>query len=185
VSRFDRPEELGLHLEENARALEAILDGTDASPLVVFGRLEALARSWSKFHREVLAGYGINYAELSTLGLLRTASTACSPGELRTLVGQTSAGMTRILDKLETEGLVRRVAHAEDGRRVEVRLTPRGAALAEECLAAVLAAESELLSGWSKRRRDALVLGIDALLAAFANRRSETSKGDDGRHGSS
>lgn len=178
MSRFDRPEELSPHLENNARAWEAILDGVDASPLAVFGRLEALSRAWALAHREVLDPYGINYAELSTLGILRTASAACSPGELRSLVGQTSAGMTRILDKLETQRLVRRVAHPEDGRRVEVQLTRRGARFAEECLEAMLAVESELLAGVGKRQLDALVLGVDALLRAFANRRSAGERPD-------
>lgn len=168
-----RPEELGPHLEESARALERILDGADTSPLPVFGRIEALARGWAAVHREVLDPYGINYAELTTLGMLRTAPGAARhPSELRKLLGLTSAGMTRILDKLEAGKLVRRVAHADDGRRVEVRLTSRGAAFAEECLEAMLGVESELLAGLGKRRLDALALGIDALLGAFADRRS-------------
>lgn len=176
MTRFARPEELGPHLEESARAWERILDGADASPLTVFGRIEALARGWARVHREVLDPYGINYAELSTLGMLRTAPGAArQPGELRTLVGQTSAGMTRILDKLEAERLVRRVAHADDRRRVEVRLTSRGAAFAEECLEALLAVESELLADLGKRERDALALGVDALLTAFAEGRGKGS----------
>lgn len=179
MSRFDRPEVLGPHLEENARLLEAILGGTDASPMVVFGRLEAVARSWSQIKREALVPYGVNYAELSTLGTLRTAPGPCSPSELRNLVGQTSAGMTRILDKLETLRLVRRTAHAEDGRRIEVQLAPRGTALAEECLEAMLGVESDLLAGLSKRRLDALKLGLDALLSAFADRRSLANEAED------
>jgi DNA-binding MarR family transcriptional regulator len=178
VSRFDRPGELGAFLEDNARALEEILEGTDASPMPVFGRLEALTRSWFLASRDALTPHGINYAELSTLGMLRTASSPCSPGQLRALVGQTSAGMTLILDKLEMRHLVQRVAHAEDGRRVEVQLTPRGTEFAEGCLDAMLAVESELLAGLSKRQLDALVVGIDALLTAFASRRSLNEKGN-------
>jgi DNA-binding MarR family transcriptional regulator len=174
VSRFARPEELGPYLEENARAWEAILDGADASPLAAFGRLEALARAWAQLHRDVLGPCGVNYAELSTLGRLRTnPGGTCSPGELRSLVGQTSAGMTRILDKLETQGFVRRAAHADDGRRIEVRLTARGAQFSEQCLEALLAVESRLLAGLGKRRLDSLVAGIDSLLSALADRRAE------------
>ena len=184
MTRLARPEELGPHLEESARAWEQIL-GCDGSPLCVFGRIEALARSWARVHREVLEPYGINYAELTTLGMLRTASGAArQPRELRALVGQTSAGMTRILDKLEELRLVRRVAHADDGRRVEVRLTPRGAAFAEECTEAMLGVESALLSGATKRERDALRLGIDALLTAFAERRTPGARAASARRGS-
>jgi len=173
VSRFGRPEELGPHLEASARAWEEILAGTDGSPLAVFGRLEALSRAWAQLHREVLDPYTINYAELTTLGMLRTASgEACSPSELRELVGQTSAGMTRILDKLEERRLLRRVAHAGDGRRIEVRLARRGEAFTEECMEALLTVGSELLAAIGKRDRDALLQGVDALLTAFADRRA-------------
>jgi hypothetical protein len=53
---------------------------------------------------------GINYAELAVLGMLRTSGPRQrrSPTELRALVGQSSAGMTRVLDKLEADGHLRR-----------------------------------------------------------------------------
>jgi len=172
MTRFARPEELVPHLEEQASALASILERGDAAPLTVFGRVEALARSWARVHREVLDPYGINYAELTALGMLRTApGGACHPSELRSLVGQSSAGMTRILDKLEERRLVRRVAHEGDGRRVEVRLTARGARFTEQCLDALLAAEAALLAGLGKQRLDALTAGIDALLSACAEQR--------------
>jgi DNA-binding MarR family transcriptional regulator len=78
--------------------------------------------------------------------------------------------MTRILDKLEAENLVWRDSHAEDGRRVDVVLSSRGAALAEESFRALLAAETELLAAFGKRRREEVVGMLDGLLAAFEAR---------------
>jgi DNA-binding MarR family transcriptional regulator len=170
--RLDRPEELGPHLEESAEAWEDILGGVDAVAIGVFGRVEALARSWAALQRDVLAPFGLNHAELMTLARLRTSPPegSRSPSELRRLVGQTSAGMTRILDKLESEQLVRRVSHAEDGRRIDVRLTARGTSLVEEGFRALLTAESDLLAPLGKRPREEVLRGLDALLSAFAER---------------
>lgn len=166
-----QPSALAAHLEENAEAWEKIL-GTECgnAALEVFGRLEAVARTWAALQREVLQPFGLNYAELATIGMLRTSLPELqrSPTELRRLVGQTSAGMTRILDKLEEDGLVRRAEHPEDGRRVDIVLTPRGARLAEQSYRALLTEENELLGRLPKARQRELVRALDALLVAFA-----------------
>lgn len=162
---------LAAHLEENAEAWEKILGrACGNAALEIFGRLEAVARTWAALQRDVLLPFGLNYAELATIGMLRTSPPELqrSPTELRRLVGQTSAGMTRILDKLEKEGFVRRVEHPEDGRRVDIVLTPRGARIAEESYRALLAAENELLRRLPKARQGELVRALDALLVAFA-----------------
>jgi DNA-binding MarR family transcriptional regulator len=78
--------------------------------------------------------------------------------------------MTRILDKLEEEGLVRRVYLEADRRRVDVHLTRRGAELAEASFAALYAAESAVLASLGKRRREAIATSLDALLDVFAAR---------------
>jgi DNA-binding MarR family transcriptional regulator len=173
LTRLDRPATLGPHLESNAKAWEEIL-GIDASPLVIFGRVEALSLGWAALQREVLGSFGINYAELATLGMLRTTQPDArrSPSDLRALVGQSSAGMTRILDKLEAEGhLHRDYTNEQDRRRVDVVLDPSGAALAEAALRALLAAEAELLDGLGSARRASFASGTDALLEGLAARR--------------
>lgn len=166
---LDRPEELGLHLEENAAAWDEICGEVDPRTLGIFGRLEAIARALAHFQRQALAPYGINHAEFTTIGMLRTSPPDFrrSPTELRRLVGQSSAGMARILAKLEEEGLVRRETPAGDGRRLDVILTPRGSALAEESFGALLTAQSRLLAPFGKRRREELLHALDGLLAMF------------------
>ncbi|HXK25480.1 MAG TPA: MarR family transcriptional regulator [Myxococcota bacterium] len=166
------PEQLARHLAENAAAWKTIRDGVDARALGIFGRLEALARFQASLQQRALAPYRLNYAEFTTIGMLRTSPPAFrrSPTELRRLVGQSSAGMTRILAKLEGEGLVRRAAGRGDGRRRDVILSARGRAVAERSFAALLAAQGHVLASTGKRRRDDLLLALDALLAAFARR---------------
>jgi len=173
VRRLARPDELGRHLAENAARWEEILGEEGALALGIAGRMEAIAREWAAFQREVLAGSGLNYAELTVIGMLRTSPPDLrrSPSELRELVGQSSAGMTRILDKLEGRGLVRRVPHRRDGRRVDIVLRPRGAGLAERTYRRLLRAEKRLVAGLARRRAEVVCTGLDALLVSFATRR--------------
>lgn len=49
-----------------------------------------------------------------------------SPKELAGLLGTDTAGMTRMLDRLERKGLVRRAADSQDRRAILVELTSQG-----------------------------------------------------------
>ena len=184
MGRFDRPEELGAHLAENAATWTDLLGELDARSIEVFGRIDAVARQAAALHRELLTPHGVNYAELITLGILRTTRPAPrrSPTELRALLGQTSAGMTRILDKLETEGLVRRESSPGDRRRVDIVLAPRGRRLAETAFRELLSAQNRLLAGVDARARRAAIRAFDSLLTAFADR-STARDGDDNGDG--
>ena len=166
------PDQLALHLRENAAAWQAIAGDVDAGTLGLFGRLEALARFLAELQRSALAPYPLNYAEFTTIGMLRTSPPAFrrSPTELRRLVGQSSAGMSRILAKLEGEGLVRRAAGRGDGRRRDVILTARGRLLAERAFAALLAAQGDIFAASGQRRQAELLHALDALLGLFARR---------------
>jgi len=166
------PDQLARHLAENAAAWNAIRADVDPRPLGIFGRLEALARFHASLQQRALAPYRLNHAEFTTIGMLRTSPPAFrrSPTELRRLVGQSSAGMTRILAKLESEGLVRRAPGRGDGRRRDVILSARGRALAERAFAALLASQSEILSSTGRSARVELVRALDGLLASFARR---------------
>lgn len=170
---LSRPEQLALHLEENAAAWAEISGDVDPRTIGIFGRLEAIARALGRVQRQALAPYRINHAEFTTIGMLRTSPPDFrrSPTELRKLVGQSSAGMARILGKLEEEGLVRREAQADDGRRIDVILTRRGSALAEEAFPALLAAQSRVLALLGKSKRDDLLHVLDELLALFTSQR--------------
>jgi DNA-binding MarR family transcriptional regulator len=170
TQRIDRPGDLVPFLDANAANWQRIL-GVDASALAVFGRVSALSVGWAALQREALSDLGLNYAELSVLGMLRTSERPRSPTELRALIGQSSAGMTRILDKLEAEGHLRREDIDGDRRRVDIALTPSGAALAERAVGALLAVESALIAPIAPERQAAIAGALDTLLGAFAARR--------------
>jgi DNA-binding MarR family transcriptional regulator len=70
--------------------------------------------------------------------------------EIATAIGQHPAGVSRLVDELETKGLVRRRRDATDRRRARVELTARGRKLAEAGRPHVIGALREALSPLSK-----------------------------------
>ncbi|GHJ45122.1 MarR family transcriptional regulator [Catellatospora sp. TT07R-123] len=61
--------------------------------------------------------------------LMHAAGGPVTPSSLRADLGTDTAGMTRLVDRLESKGLLRRSPHAEDRRAVVIELTPAGRAL--------------------------------------------------------
>jgi DNA-binding MarR family transcriptional regulator len=53
-----------------------------------------------------------------------------TPNQLTAKLGTDTAGMTRLLDRLEAKGLLRRQRHPDDRRSVVIELTDRGRKLA-------------------------------------------------------
>jgi MarR family 2-MHQ and catechol resistance regulon transcriptional repressor len=67
-------------------------------------------------------------------------------GEIASAIGQHPAGVSRLLDDMEAEGLVRRRRDADDRRRARVALTARGRARFKAGEPHVLGALRETLS---------------------------------------
>ncbi len=84
---------------------------------------------------KLLRGYGLSQSRFLALAVLnRNPDAPMSPSELSAGVGVTRAGMTRLLDGLEREALVRREPHAADRRMLNLQLTSLGRELLEKIL---------------------------------------------------
>lgn len=75
----------------------------------------------ASFFRAAAARVGIADTDMQVLDLLDLSGPATA-GQLAELTGLTTGGITRILDRLEKAGLVRRERDPSDGRKVIVRL---------------------------------------------------------------
>ena len=108
-----------------------------ASFALLLGRL---ARLNEAAVGEVCVEHGTTPAEVRVLALLghRTGGQA-SPSDIASFVIQTSGGLTATLRRLETDGLIERVADPDDGRGRLVVLTADGGAFYERALAAIVA----------------------------------------------
>ncbi|MCX8995545.1 MarR family transcriptional regulator [Rhizobiaceae bacterium BDR2-2] len=104
-------------------------DGADYHPQHNIGRalIDAAAIMTAAVDRRARS-FGISGAQWIVLiriggGLAATASDLCRS------LGKDSGAMTRMLDRLERQGLVRRLPSPEDGRAARLELTPAGEAL--------------------------------------------------------
>jgi DNA-binding MarR family transcriptional regulator len=95
-----------------------------------------LVRSADLCSREVdgvLAAHGLTRAQYNVLRILRGAGDqALTCSEIGDRLITFDADVTRLLDKLESRGFVARQRTSEDRRKVTVRLTTGGAAVASD-----------------------------------------------------
>jgi DNA-binding MarR family transcriptional regulator len=59
----------------------------------------------------------------------------CSPGELARFLHVTPATVTRVVQRMEAAGFLRREDDPDDSRRVRLHLTPKGRKVEERCTA--------------------------------------------------
>jgi DNA-binding MarR family transcriptional regulator len=85
-------------------------------------------------------------------------------------LGLTPRNMTALVDGLEGEGLVRRVAHPSDRRATLVESTPAGVEAAERTLAPKLNAIAELFDELSPAEQDQLAGHLTVLVEALRQR---------------
>jgi DNA-binding MarR family transcriptional regulator len=99
--------------------------GSQENRAEVLGELARELRQFTglgtSFFRAAAARIGIAVTDMQVMDILESTSEA-SAGQLADLTGLTTGAITRILDRLEEAGLVRRERDPNDGRKVIVRL---------------------------------------------------------------
>jgi DNA-binding MarR family transcriptional regulator len=113
-----------------------------------------------------LAPFGLTTQQAA---LLHNASTGeASPGQLMEAVGTDTAGMTRLLDRLEGKGLLRRRPNPDDRRSVLVELTEQGLALLPEIIPVFGEVAGQLFEGFSDDEAAAFTSFLRRMLGNLA-----------------
>lgn len=94
-----------------------------------------------------LAAYGVTSQQAALL--LHVGRGMASPRALADGLGTDTAGMTRLLDRLEAKGLLRRRRHPDDRRSVLIELTDQGGALLPRLAPVFGRVNRRLLTGFS------------------------------------
>ncbi|HEY6424913.1 MAG TPA: MarR family transcriptional regulator [Pseudonocardiaceae bacterium] len=81
--------------------------------------------------------------------LLHAGRQDSSPSRLMALLGTDTAGMTRLLDRLEGKGLLQRRQHPDDRRSVVIELTDQGRAVVPHLPPVFGRVTSQLFGGFS------------------------------------
>ncbi len=108
---------------------------------------------------------GLGATDLYALNILELRG-AMTPGELGTRAGLTTGPTTRLIDRLEAAGCVRRAADPGDRRKVIVEPVGQPAEL-ERVLAPARRAIGEIMAGYTPEQRELLFDYFGRAAAAF------------------
>lgn len=109
--------------------------------------LSNLGRRWRNRLNERLKHTGLTQARWSTLLLLSRAGGRVTQRELAELAAIEGPTLVRLLDALESQGLVERLPVADDRRAKHIRLTPSAKSLLEDINRIAADLRQEVLEG--------------------------------------
>ena len=130
----------------------------DPEPMGIVLRIQALAKILGEQTTVRLQEFDLQWWQYDVLSTLRRqgdpyvmAATALADSSMLT-----SGAMTNRIDRLEAEGLVRRIKDENDGRRVLVQLTKKGIHLIDGAAEARFESAMLALENLSKRQKESL-----------------------------
>lgn len=129
----------------------------------------ALVRAQDRLAAQAMGlvkGRGLTLATYNVLRILRGAGgegLAC--GEIGERLIHRVPDVTRMLDRMERDGLVRRARSSEDRRVVRTQLTAKGRAAVDALDEPVAALHAEQFAGFSVREIEALEVALERLAA--------------------
>jgi flavin reductase (DIM6/NTAB) family NADH-FMN oxidoreductase RutF/DNA-binding MarR family transcriptional regulator len=120
----------------------------------------------SEFHA-TLKTWNLSVPEWRVLACLMDAE-GLPVGELAAMALMKQPRLTKVLDRMEADGLVERRGTAEDRRRTPIHLTAKGRAQVKPVLRAAKAHEAELLKRFSDEERSIIKYALELLINSRA-----------------
>jgi DNA-binding MarR family transcriptional regulator len=145
----------------------AVADGSGS--LSVFTHLARTSLFLEALQAECLEPHGISFSDYAVLRVLRTEPPPheLSPSRLAEAVLRTTGGMTKIVDRLERIGLVRRAPDPNDRRGVLVTLTRAGIDASDDASAAYVEGRRRVLARLAPHEARMIDQGLNRLLEVF------------------
>ena len=122
-----------------------------------------------------LAPFEITSAQFVILGSL-VSGDADSASALCKEISYDPGAMTRMIDRLELKGLIRRLPHADDRRRMNLELTPKGKAVYPKLRASAVTVQNRFLRGFTKIEAHQLEGYLQRMIASASQSRYETEE---------
>lgn len=129
---------------------------------VVGGKAEALVAG-------VARRYGLSHAALNALAVIEGAGGPVPTGEVSARMHITTGTMTSVLDTLERNGYVRRLADPDDRRRVLVDITPAAQSVLDQMLPGVQQVANTVMAMLDEKALHALLGTLAAIGASIDN----------------
>jgi DNA-binding MarR family transcriptional regulator len=106
--------------------------------------------------------------------LLLAARQQASPSHLKERLGTDTAGMTRLLDRLEAKGLLTRRRHLEDRRAIIIEPTPQGRTLVPRLVPVFRRVNGQLLAGLAEQEVVQLTTTLQHMLDNLRGNRTDS-----------
>ena len=157
------------HVDRIVRDWASEYPSLDTEAMAIIGRILRIARYLERDVELELGRFGLSISEFNALSALRRRGEphALSPTELSHGLMLSAGGLSKLVERLETRGLVGRTPDETDGRGVVVQLTDEGRELQEAAIDAHVANEDELLGPLDSDVRGQLTEILRTLLVAF------------------
>jgi DNA-binding MarR family transcriptional regulator len=151
----------------------------DALPMVLLlsggSLVHRVARELSSALDRHLAPFDLTAQQAALL--LFAARQRTSPSQLKERLGTDTAGMTRLLDRLEAKGLVTRRPHPDDRRAIILEPTEQGRALVPRLAAVFRRVNGQLLAGLDEERVTQLTTTLQHMLDNLRGKRDQDPEG--------
>lgn len=150
----------------------------DPWPFSLFGRIWRLSANLLGDAETWLSPAGLSFEAFSVIVTLRRSGPPyqLNPTTLYRESLLSSGAITNRIDRVEAEGLVKRLPDPNDRRGTIVRLTPKGLALADRAIKLHFEALAEEFAVLDKQERATLAALLGKLLHAVEQRRVERPK---------
>lgn len=122
----------------------------------------------SGFHKK-LKTWKLTVPEYRVLACL-TGAEGLGVGDLAAMAIMEQSRITKILDRMQKQGLVERRSDAKDKRRVLIHLTDQGRKRAEPVLRAAKQHEADMLAPLTPEERSMILQSLDLLIRERAER---------------
>lgn len=125
--------------------------------------ISSVRQSWIDALEAELAPFDLTAAQYIVILKVGSGS-ASTPIELCKTLQYDTGAMTRLIDRIEAKGLIRRLAHEADRRSLMLELTPAGQELYPRLAQVVMEMNKRALKGFSREE----AASLDALLKRVA-----------------
>ena len=137
--------------------------GAEALEERLLGRFATFIPAYRRWVGARLKERGIGYAGMRALGALHCGEGPIIMSDLGEELGVTPRNVTKLVDELETESLVRRLPHPSDRRATLIELTEKGREKIAEGYAEYVTITAELFSVLSEEDQWELIRLMDLL----------------------
>lgn len=127
--------------------------------LALFRTADLLRRRFA----EVMEAEGVTFQQYNVLRILRGASEALPTLTIAERMVEKTPGVTRMLDRLETKGWVRRERCAADRRQVLCSITQQGLERLDALQSSVEALDDSCMAMLSQQDQENLIWMLDAI----------------------